>query len=194
MSDHSPSSFAAPGAVPWADPRREAAFGQWLAAVAGPQGLRPETLRIASADASFRRYLRIDAVQGTRIIMDAPPGKEDCRPFVRVAALMAQAGLNVPRVLAWDEAQGFMLLDDLGTQTMIDVVDRENADANRPLYMRAVDALVAWQPRRSPACCRPTTKRCWRASWRCSPTGTWSGTAASRSRAPCARRWTAPSP
>jgi aminoglycoside/choline kinase family phosphotransferase len=77
--------------------------------------------------------------------MDAPPDKEDCKPFVRVAQLMQDAGLNVPRVLEWDEPQGFMLLDDLGTQTMIEVVDRENASANRALYMRAVDALVAWQ-------------------------------------------------
>jgi aminoglycoside/choline kinase family phosphotransferase len=58
---------------------------------------------------------------------------------------MGQAGLHVPRVLAWDEPQGFMLLDDLGTHTMIEVIDRDHADANRELYMRAVDALIAWQ-------------------------------------------------
>ena len=57
--------------------------------------------------------------------MDAPPDQEDCAPFVQVAGLMAEAGLHVPRVLAWDEPRGFMLLDDLGTQTMIEVVDRE---------------------------------------------------------------------
>jgi aminoglycoside/choline kinase family phosphotransferase len=58
---------------------------------------------------------------------------------------MAGAGLNAPRVLDWDEAAGFMLITDLGTQTMIEVVDRDRPDANRPLYMRAVDALIAWQ-------------------------------------------------
>ncbi len=58
---------------------------------------------------------------------------------------MAQAGLNVPQVLDWDQAGGFMLLQDLGTQTMIEVIDREVPDANRGLYMQAVDALVAWQ-------------------------------------------------
>jgi N-acetylmuramate 1-kinase len=131
--------------VVWNDPHREAAFGHWLAAVAAEHKLQPASLRPASADASFRRYLRVDGSQGSRIIMDAPPDKEDCRPFVKVAQLMAQAGLHVPRVLAWDEAQGFMLLDDLGTRTMIEVVDREHAEANRALYLRAVDALVAWQ-------------------------------------------------
>jgi aminoglycoside/choline kinase family phosphotransferase len=102
-------------------------------------------VRPASADASFRRYLRVDGAQGSRIIMDAPPDKEDCRPSSRSPQLMADAGLLVPRVLAWDEPQGFMLLDDLGTQTMIEVVDPQQPAANLPLYLRAVDALIAWQ-------------------------------------------------
>jgi hypothetical protein len=77
--------------------------------------------------------------------MDAPPERENCEPFVKVAQLMADAGLNVPRVLDWDAPQGFMLLDDLGTQTMIEVVDPAHPQANQSLYLRAVDALVAWQ-------------------------------------------------
>ena len=136
---------AAPGQVTWADPRREAAFQRWLEGLAGEHGLQPATLRPASADASFRRYLRVDADRGSRIIMDAPPDKEDCRPFVKVARLMADAGLNAPRVLAWDEPLGFMLLDDLGTQTMIEVVGTEPTQETQRLYLRAVDALVAWQ-------------------------------------------------
>ena len=116
-----------------------------MAKVAPVHGLDPATLRPASADASFRRYLRVDAQDGSRIVMDAPPDKEDCRPFVKVAQLMQAAGLHVPRVLDWDEANGFMLLDDLGDRTMIEVVDRENASANQRLFMRAADALVAWQ-------------------------------------------------
>jgi aminoglycoside/choline kinase family phosphotransferase len=167
-------AVSAPAAapVPWADPERERAFHRWLGGIAAQHGLQPASLRIASADASFRRYLRIDVAPtlgtpvsslppegavsprgrpaakraaGSRIIMDAPPDKEDCRPFVHVASLMADAGLNVPRVLAWDEALGFMLLDDLGTQTMIEVVDRERPQANQGLYLQAVDALIAWQ-------------------------------------------------
>lgn len=141
MSDsaHSPSLVA------WSDPRRETAFHLWLASVAPAHGLRSETLRPASADASFRRYLRVDGQDRSFIVMDAPPDREDCAPFVRIAGLMADAGLLVPRVLAWDAPLGFMLLDDLGTQTMIEVVDPERPQANLPLYMRAVDALVAWQ-------------------------------------------------
>jgi aminoglycoside/choline kinase family phosphotransferase len=144
--------------VVWTDAQRAAHFGEWLRRVAPAHGLAPETLRLASADASFRRYLRIDAegaAGDSRIIMDAPPEKEDCRPFVQVAQLMLEAGLNAPQVLDWDEARGFMLLTDLGTRTMIDVVDRENPHANRDLYMRAVDALVAWQSASRPGVLPP---------------------------------------
>jgi N-acetylmuramate 1-kinase len=135
-----------PGAVTWADPVRATLFGAWLARAGPAHRLEPGTLRIASADASFRRYLRIDDSDGTPfIVMDAPPDKEDCHPFVHVARLMDEAGLNVPRVLDWDEANGFMLLTDLGTRTMIEAVDPARAEANVGLYMRAVDALIAWQ-------------------------------------------------
>ncbi len=152
MSDAAPptspphSDDAAPLSVTWADAAREAAFHRWLGSQAARHRLLPASLRPASADASFRRYLRVDTEAGASlIIMDAPPDKEDCRPFVRVAQLMAEAGLLVPRVLAWDEPLGFMLLDDLGSHTMIEVVDRDNPAANRALYLRAIDSLVAWQ-------------------------------------------------
>jgi N-acetylmuramate 1-kinase len=141
MSDSAPS----PSVVAWSDPRREAAFHEWLRHVTPAHGLEPASLRPASADASFRRYLRVDGAGRTFIVMDAPPAQEDCRPFVKVAQLMADAGLHVPRVLAWDEPQGFMLLDDLGTQTMIEVVDPQQVRAMQQLYLRAVDALLAWQ-------------------------------------------------
>jgi len=155
MSVPANSPPEAPAQVTWADLRREAAFARWFEGLAGEHGLRPATLRPASADASFRRYLRVDAQDGSRIIMDAPPDREDCRPFVKVARLMAEAGLNVPRVLAWDEPLGFMLLDDLGMHTMIEVVGTEPTKETQRLYLRAVDALVAWQAASRPGVLPP---------------------------------------
>ncbi len=148
-------SAAATPAISWSDPQREAAFERWLDHLAGPQQLQRASLRPASADASFRRYFRIDGAAGSRIIMDAPPDKENCRPFVQVAGLMAQAGLHVPQILAWDEALGFMLLSDLGGQTMMQAIDKDHAQANLPLYLKAVDALVAWQRASQPAVLPP---------------------------------------
>jgi len=138
--------MAAAESVTWADPARQALFLAWMAQVSSMHGLRPETLRIASADASFRRYLRVDSVSGgSRIVMDAPPDKENAEPFVRIAALMKATGLNVPEVLDWQEAHGFMLLSDLGDATMMSTIDPERPQANHDLYMQAVDTLVQWQ-------------------------------------------------
>ncbi|MDR2328006.1 MAG: phosphotransferase, partial [Comamonas sp.] len=132
--------------VVWADAARAAQFDQWLAAVAARHGLRAESVRLASADASFRRYLRVDDLQGgTRIIMDAPPDKENSESFVKVQALLAEASLNAPQVLDWDAAHGFMLLSDLGTQTVIEKLQPPDSQAAYQWYMQAVDILVDWQ-------------------------------------------------
>ena len=85
-------------AIAWDNPARAHAFSSWLAGIARPHGahdLDINSVRLASADASFRRYFRVDAAIGANsyIIMDAPPDKEDCTPFVKVAALMAASGL-----------------------------------------------------------------------------------------------------
>lgn len=132
--------------VAWTDTAREQAFAQWLERLCATHRLAPASVRPASADASFRRYLRVDTHDGgSLIIMDAPPDKEDCRPFVHVAGLMHDAGLRAPEVLAWDEALGFMLLTDLGQDTMMARIDPASPQANQASYLQAVDALLAWQ-------------------------------------------------
>ena len=123
--------------------------GRTLALQAWLSGLFPaEKWRIepASADASFRRYFRVSlAARGeSRIVMDAPPQQEDCRPFIAVADLLRQAGLNAPQVLAQDLEQGFLLLTDLGTTTYLAALQQDDARADA-LFRDAVDALVTWQ-------------------------------------------------
>ena len=132
--------------VTWTEPAREAAFGAWLQAQSSAHALRPDSVRLASADASFRRYLRIDTTTGaSRIVMDAPPDKENSEPFVRIAGLLRDAGLHVPEVLTWDQAQGFLLLTDLGQDTMMARINPEDSAAAAPMYRQALDALLAWQ-------------------------------------------------
>ncbi len=153
-------------AIAWTNPERQSQFAHWLGAVAAAHQLNSQTLRPASADASFRRYFRIDssleAADGAPfarsfIIMDAPPSHENSRPFVEIAAIMSSAGLLVPEILDWHETQGFMLLSDLGAQTMLDVLDPADTYAqtgrsvsittsqNLVRYDQALDALIAWQ-------------------------------------------------
>jgi aminoglycoside/choline kinase family phosphotransferase len=157
---HTPTPEPLPGLAPiWADAQREADFHAWLAGLASSQGVRANTVRSASADASFRRYFRVDAQLPdglhSRIIMDAPPDKENSLPFVQVARLMADAQLRVPEVLDWDAAHGFMLLSDLGAHTMMQVIQREDPQANLGLYLQAVDALIDWQKASRPGVLPP---------------------------------------
>jgi len=100
------------------------------------------TLTSASSDASFRRYFRWQGAGRSLIVMDAPPPQEDCAPFVKMAHLLAEARLNVPQILAADLERGFLLLNDLGRQTYLDVINESNADA---LFADAVQALLAFQ-------------------------------------------------
>jgi len=99
----------------------------------------------ASADASFRRYFRVTFNDGqTRIVMDAPPPQEDCRPFVCVAKLFGQALTHVPHVYANDLEQGFLLLSDLGNTTYLQALEQGTHTA-RELYGAATDALIRIQ-------------------------------------------------
>ncbi|HOY35216.1 MAG TPA: phosphotransferase [Piscinibacter sp.] len=121
-----------------------------MAGIAARHALAPATLRSASSDASFRRYLRIDGAGGaTYIVMDAPPPQEDVRPFVAVAAMLQGAGLHAPRVLEQDAAQGFLLLTDLGSRLYLDelhaAVARGDSKLADTLMRDAIAALVQWQ-------------------------------------------------
>ena len=136
--------------IAWADPAREAAFAAWLAPIAARRGLVASSLRPASSDASFRRYLRADLEDGgSVIIMDAPSPQEDVRPFVHIAGLIAQAGLHAPAVLEVDAANGFLLLDDLGDRPYLAALQQAQArgdDQVADALMRdAIAALVKWQ-------------------------------------------------
>ena len=120
---------------------RAALLGVWLRDALGTSAFRFEP---ASEDASFRRYFRVSAGSRTWIAMDAPPPMEDCRPFVSVLGLLRGAGVNAPALHAADAESGFLLLDDLGSRSYLDVIDGDNADR---LYADAFEALLDMQCR-----------------------------------------------
>ena len=102
----------------------------------------PATLTAARSDASFRRYFRWAGEDRTFIVMDAPPPQENCQPFVDIARLLTQSGINVPKIYAEDLTRGFLLLSDLGAKTYLDVINSDNADG---LFADALEALLAFQ-------------------------------------------------
>ena len=98
----------------------------------------------ASADASFRRYFRTTDknTSKTYVVMDAPPEKEDCAPFIRVTKLLRTAGVNAPEIIEQDLEQGFLLLTDLGDQPYLDHLNEKHAET---LYSDAVSSLIHMQ-------------------------------------------------
>jgi N-acetylmuramate 1-kinase len=132
----------------WPDSARGESFQRWLHVVSQSFALIVDSVHLASSDASFRRYFRIAATNHANfIIMDADPIKENNEKFVHVAQLMHAAGLKVPKILAWDEENGFLLLTDLGRQTALQTL-RTMGDPSPPpfaLFTSAIDALITWQ-------------------------------------------------
>lgn len=123
---------------------RQQQLSEWLAATLNNTEFRLST---ASADASFRRYFRVhlvsdNGVEETLIAMDAPPPQENCEPFVRIAALFGEAGMHVPKVIAQDLENGFLLLSDLGDITYLSQLSKESAPN---LYHDANMALIKLQ-------------------------------------------------
>jgi hypothetical protein len=114
------------------------AIGAWLDSL----GYRHYELSIASEDASFRRYFRLRTADASHIVMDAPPDKEPCDAFVRVAGQLRDAGLNAPRILHEDHQQGFLLLTDFGNASYLDVLNPDTVDK---LYADALDAIQRMQ-------------------------------------------------
>jgi len=114
---------------------------QWLESVSEDTYV---DLQSASADASFRQYFRVLNKNDSKhyIVMDAPPAKEDCHPFVHITGLIRQTGANAPEIFAQNIAQGFLLLEDLGNTPYLNALDKSTADA---LYSDAIHALLKLQ-------------------------------------------------
>ena len=141
------SQTSTPSTLP-ADPHADAradARTAWARAATGDAAL---VLERASMDAGFRSYWRGETGGGTRIVMDSPPDKEDVKPWLRIRALLQAGGVRVPQVLAEDTDAGFLLLEDLGRDTYLHVIDAANADA---LFDAAVDQLLKLQAVPPPA-------------------------------------------
>lgn len=120
-------------------------FAEQLPLIAQQAGLTETTvkqLQASSSDASFRRYFRWPSQNTSLMLMDAPPSMEDCRPFVKMATVLAEGGLHVPRVWAQDLERGFLILSDLGQHTWLEILNEENADE---LFSLAIDALITLQ-------------------------------------------------
>jgi aminoglycoside/choline kinase family phosphotransferase len=123
-----------------ADDLRLQLLEHWLIELFGDKQF---TITVASADASFRRYFRVHRGNDALIAMDAPPDKEDMEPYVRIARMLGDVGVNAPRILHCNLERGFLLNTDLGSKTYLnELANPHRADA---LYADAMTALVQIQ-------------------------------------------------
>lgn len=127
--------------------QRKNALKNWLS------GVYPHTdfdLDFAAADADFRRYFRVTMPDGSTLIaMDAPPDKMDTAPYARVREIFAN--VNVPRIIAHDRDQGFMLLEDMGNITYLAALQHDTRqEVHKNLLLDAIDSLITLQQASQP--------------------------------------------
>ena len=125
--------------VKYAMHTRQTALHEWLHSIIKDT---PYTVNLLAGDASFRRYFRLHLNEQTRIIMDAPPEKEAILPFIEIGERLAKQGIHTPSVYAVDYEKGFVLLEDLGDDLLLNVITPENADK---LYTQAMSTLTTLQ-------------------------------------------------
>ena len=153
---HPPMTFTSsdtPGAaatIVWPDTERAQAFERWFIAIAPHHQLQRTSLRLASADASSRRYFRVDSTHpdargGSFVVMDSPSAEDSIGAFIQIAGSIRAAQLNGPRVLEQDIANGFLLLDDLGNTPYLTALQRASTAEADVLMRDAIAALVQWQ-------------------------------------------------
>ena len=122
---------------------RLVALNDWISGIDAVSG---SPLAPASADASFRRYFRLQKGVKSFIAMDAPPTQEDSVPFVRIAGYLESMQLCAPRIIEADIENGFLLLSDLGNEQYLERLERDGESADA-LYGDAIDALLTMQRR-----------------------------------------------
>lgn len=119
--------------------QREQLIQTWIQSVLGSDQFE---INFLAGDASFRRYARIVFDHKTLMLMDAPPEKEDCAPFVKIDEFFAENGVRVPQILAKDLQHGFLLLEDFGDVLLSSLLNDDTVDA---YYAQSFKQLVQLQ-------------------------------------------------
>lgn len=103
----------------------------------------PEAIQFTalSGDAGFRRYYRCNT-QPPVLAVHAPPATEDSAQFCAIAAHLKQSGVNTPDIYAKDYDKGFLIVEDFGGDTLLNLLSDKSVDG---YYQSAMDVLHAIQ-------------------------------------------------
>ncbi|MFC6166772.1 aminoglycoside phosphotransferase family protein [Acinetobacter terrestris] len=119
--------------------QREQIIHTWITSVLDSDQFE---INFLPGDASFRRYARINLNNKTFMLMDAPPEKEDCVPFVTIDQFFDSHGVRVPHIVAKDLEQGFLLLEDFGDVLLSTLLNDATVDA---YYAQSFKQLIELQ-------------------------------------------------
>lgn len=119
--------------------QREQIIHTWITSVLDSDQFE---INFLPGDASFRRYARIKLNNKTFMLMDAPPEKEDCVPFVTIDQFFDTHGVRVPHIVAKDLQQGFLLLEDFGDVLLSTLLNDDTVDA---YYAQSFKQLIELQ-------------------------------------------------
>ena len=119
--------------------QREQTIQTWITSVLNSDQFQ---INFLAGDASFRRYARISLNNKTFMLMDAPPEKEDCRPFVSIDEFFDKNGVRVPHIVAKDLEQGFLLIEDFGDVLLSTLLNDQTVDAH---YEQSFKQLIQLQ-------------------------------------------------
>ena len=119
--------------------QREQTIQTWITSVLNSDQFQ---INFLAGDASFRRYARISLNNKTFMLMDAPPEKEDCRPFVSIDEFFDKNGVRVPHIVAKDLEQGFLLIEDFGDVLLSTLLNGQTVDAH---YEQSFKQLIQLQ-------------------------------------------------
>ena len=119
--------------------QREQLIQTWLQATLQSDQFE---INFLAGDASFRRYARIKLQNKTYMLMDAPPEKEDCAPFVNIDEFFDKNGVRVPHIVAKDLTLGLLLLEDFGDVVLSTLLNDKTVDE---YYAQSFKQLIELQ-------------------------------------------------
>lgn len=107
-----------------------------------------QSVTALAQDWASRHYFRVVTPSQSYVLMEAVPDHiptatmgHKLSAFLRIARMLHERGIHTPEIIAADEQEGFVLLEDLGDETVEAALQR-GADP-MDIYAGATDVLIA---------------------------------------------------
>lgn len=100
-------------------------------------------MELIEADASFRNYERIFLESNNYIIMDS--SVDSIEEFLNISLLLKNLGFSVPEIHKFDKEKNFIIMEDLGSALLSEILTKNNLELNKTLYKLSIDNIIKFQ-------------------------------------------------